>query len=304
MTRATASRCIAITFAAATCLGWATGQKPSGLNRALDRAISEIREQLGQEDIWEDHTQWEDPWVVQTEHYEVRTVHGYGIGRAVADGLEVMLGHFQETLQSDFTPSERFKIFIVPDTAKYNELGDAVQDNHAAHHSSKYGSFYHPDHAERPVVVIYDPNTTWLQMLITHSALHQFLASAFQNSPPDWVSEGLAGYFSLFWSPDWGIDQFERMRDGGSLSPARQLLGEAIDAYPAQSTGRFVELGMLFNYLLLYREDTRTTAEQAPFRDYLVAHLRGDDVSDLPVHEIAQNLNALDADFGGFDFRR
>ena len=94
------------------------------------------------------------------------------------------------------------------------------------------------------------------------------------------------------------------MRSGGGLSAARNLVRDDIDSYPSPANGRFLELGMLFNYLLVYREDTRTTDEAAPFRDYVVTVLRGQDASDLPVHELAQNFNALDADFRAFEFPR
>ena len=51
-------------------------------------------------------------------------------------------------------------------------------------------------------------------MQITHSALHQFLAAAFPGrTPPTWINEGLAAYFSIYWDYDWGLSEFERLRD-------------------------------------------------------------------------------------------
>ena len=65
---------------------------------------------------------------------------------------------------------------------------------------------------------------------------------------------------------------------------------------------------MLFTYLMHYRDDTRTRApqedmQQAPFRDYVMALLRGQPVSDSAVHQLFRDPTQLEEEFLTFDFK-
>ena len=67
------------------------------------------------------------------------------------------------------------------------------------------------------------------------------------------------------------------------------------------------ELGMLFAYLLAYREDTRTPegADRGPFVDYLRAVLDGRDTHGTAVHALlTERLDELERDFRAFEFPR
>jgi hypothetical protein len=278
-------------------VGDATG---SALDRALQQSVAKVRET----EPYEDHSTWENAWSVESDHYTVRTTDSYWMGQDLAAGLEVMRGHFLQVLGLESVPGERVPIWVFPELGAYNTLGGTKY----AQHSSFYGSFFADQEPGRPVATLIPvpDNPTLLRMQITHSAVHRFLADAFPgHTPPVWIDEGLASYFALlYWEPDWCRSKFAEYRDAGRLTSLATLLNDGIQAYgdSTQAGVRFIELAVLFDYLLRIRDDTRTTApteaeQRAPFRDYLVATLRGQNTSKLPAHLVLQDREALDKDF-------
>lgn len=273
---------------------------------ALDRAIARARTEAQKTtDLYEDHSDWANPWVARSAHFEVRTIKSYAVAYNIASGLDRMLGYFQEGLGIDFTPAERIKVFIYPDDLQYNAIGGTH-----AEHSSFYGSFYANQATEPHVATAPHPNPTSQRMQITHSALHCYLDLAFPGTAkPLWVEEGLAAYFALHWDYDWGVDELKRINDGLTWVPLRQLLRDPVTQYGTRTHERMIELGMLFYYLLRYRDDTRTTlpdeeAQRAPFRDYILTLLRGENARRFSVHELLMNPGDLERDFRAYEFPR
>jgi hypothetical protein len=261
----------------------ATAQIGDRAVRLLDAAIARTTASLGKTDIWQDHSTWDKAWVVRSDggHYEVRTTHSHALGRSVANGLETMLGHFQATFGVRQTPLEPFEILIFPDIAGYNGFGDEYGDER----SSFYGAFYARNHPNGAVGAVYNANHTYLKMQLTNAAANQWgslwgsRALGATSDPPVWVQAGIGGYFELFWSHAWAVQQFERWRDEQRLLPLDELLSAPWSAYSDKTQIRMIELGLLFEYLLIHREDTRTVNEDnAPFRDLLLAVVRGDPV--------------------------
>ena len=90
--------------------------------------------------------------------------------------------------------------------------------------------------------------------------------------------------------------------------PLGDLLRNPIAGYADRTHNRFIELGMLFTYLLSYREDTRTvidggTEVQAPFAEYLRLVLGGGNATSVPIHELlTTGTDELEAEFRAFDF--
>ena len=278
------------------------GDTAAALDRALQRAAAEIARRT---ELYEDHSTWENAWVVESDHYIVRTTASWFLAKDVASGLDAMYGHFCETLGLEKGPAGRMRIDLLPDLAAYNKLGQNYDQ-----HSSFYGSFYADKESGSPVAVAPERDPTLLRMHATHGALHQFLAAAFPGrTPPTWVVEGLASYFSIYWNYGWGLSQFEQVHTEGNLVPLGRLFREDVAAYVQRPHGHMMELGMLFYYLLRFREETRTTLpeeeeQRAPFRDWLLATLRGRDVSQLPVNALLERPDALDHDFCAFKFPR
>jgi len=186
--------------------------------------------------------------------------------------------------------------------ASYNQFGQS-----AAEHSSMYGSYYDAENAEQPVATYFTPNRNLLGMWITHGAVHQFLEQSFSTQPPIWISEGLASYFALYWDWGFGARELKLLAAGPSFVPLERLLRDPIQAYTATADLRFIELGMLFNYLLNYCEDTKNGAgdgpDSGPFRDFLRAAVRGQDTSKTHFAEMLDEAaDLLESDFKGFDF--
>ena len=132
-------------------------------------------------------------------------------------------------------------------------------------------------------------------------------AQPIKAQPPVVVSEGLASYFSLFWDWSYGSRELKRLLASGFI-PLERLVREPIGAYVNGAQDRFMELGMFFHYLLNYREDTKTVAneqgEVGPMRDMLRAMFRGQVATALPAYRtLNQDLAKVEADFKAFDFQ-
>lgn len=243
-----------------------TGNRPAKAGgRILDRLLDTTleRAQAGVEeasDIWEDHSTWENAWEVRARHYLVRTTHSYGLARALADGQEVMLGHFAGVLGDGVVRSEPLVIHVRPDVGAYNSAGEEFGDQH----SSFYGSFFAATGPGAPVEVAYTDNRTWLQMQITHSAFHQFVALAHPGSQlPSWVEEGLASYFSLYWNQAWGAQELARAREVGPKLDPSLLARQSMSQDPAEAHHLLIQLGMFFGWLMDHRPDTRIVRDDA-----------------------------------------
>jgi len=273
------------------------------LRKSVRRAQLELQREL---DLWEDHSSWDDPWIARSEHYEVRTTHSRGLARDLARGLDQMLGFFQSVLRRRYTPDAPFQVHVFPGLAEYNEFGT----QHGAEHSSFYGSFFASAAPGQPVATYFVENRVLLRMWVTHGATHQFVAAAFGSEGPPWISEGLAAYFALYWDNAYGPAELERISAQGGDIPLGELLAAPEARYTDRPHERLVQLGMLFTYLLSFRDDTRLVYDgeelvSAPFADYVVAVLRSQNVEANPVHELfTVDLEALELDFRGFEFPR
>jgi len=276
------------------------------VQRAIARTLDRLQSAAAQTDLYVDHSTWADPWIVKTDHFEVRTTASYAYGLDLASALELRLVDLQQALQTEHAPDTRFAIHLFPTLAEYNEYGNATSQS-ADEHSSFYGSFYAGQDPGQPVIAVFDANPLWVKMQVTHSFVHQWLASAFPGQAiPTWIDEGLASYLAMFWSYEWGVDQIAAMKEAGNLAGARQLLRAPIAQY---SAARFTELGMLYYYLLRFREDTRTTLpsetpQRAPFRDYLLDVLSGREPRQSAATELLSDPSALERDFAAFEFPR
>jgi hypothetical protein len=270
------------------------------LTRALERAQTELEGSL---DLTVDHSRWEDPWKATSEHYEVRTTHSYALASEMARNLEFLRSEMVKLLGEDTRPPGKSAIWIFPSLNAYNTFGQPYDT-----HSSFYGSFYAPEHPDRPVASYYTSNFTQLGMWVTHGAVHQFLDQSIGSRQLDaWIVEGLAGYFALHW--DWAFGKHElanRVAQKRAL-PLERLVGDPIAAYNVETAeGRFLELGMLFHYLLSYCEGTRTgEGENAsgPFRDFLRNVVRGQDVSRWEfARSLDEDLLMIEDEFRSCDF--
>lgn len=245
--------------------------------RVVTQALARAQEQLAAgSDFAVDHSRWEDPWVLRSPHYEVRTTKSYAQARTLSQSLEFMHAEFEQLLGPAPAREGTFRVWILPDLAAYNQLGNSAGD-----HSSLLGSFYASEHAERPVASYQSSNATLLGMWVTHSAVHQYLETHHGAGAPTWVAEGLASYFALYWDWAYGTREFERLKLAGKLIPLERLMSEALPAYRAAPEERFLELGMLFHFLLNSCEATRNGATgdptTGPFQEFLRLAVRGQD---------------------------
>ncbi len=300
---------IAISFL----LGLGAGAVESAAGAACDRALARSLERAQVEleaSLFDDHSSWDRAWEVSTASFRIRTAMNWYIGAELGRNLQAMLDHFRSVTQTQWRPPAPMRVFLYSTLQEYNQFGgDGIFGTVSAYHSSILGSFYGREHAEQPVAMYFDGNRTRVGMWATHSAFHQFADRAFTGARPLWFEEGLASYFSLFyWDQAYAASEFRRVVERGAFVPLAQLQSETIEQYVSDPHSRFVELGMLFAYLLHFREDTRTetgpdgTVQSAPASDWLAAVLRGADVSNDPVQELLrEGLDELEADLKAFE---
>ena len=278
-------------------------QRARVLERGLARAEAELVAGL---DLVETRPTWENPWIVRSEFYEVRCTASRFVTTKIGRDLDFMAREFGKLLGVEVQPQQPFQIWIHPTIELYNQDANA---GNADEHSSFFGSYYAGDRSGRYVSTYYEPNLTLLGMHATHSACHQFVASTFETELPTWVSEGLASYFTLFWDWNWGLERFRRQAGGAGWISLERLTASGLSDYLPNGDSRLIELGVLFHYLLHYREETRIPGEGdaapvASFREYLRAVVTGGDADETDFRywlEDQGGVAALEADFRAFD---
>lgn len=277
-------------------------------DRVLERAIAKVETQLAVgEDLYRDHSSWEDPWVVSNGRYEVRTATTRYQAVTLARQLDWIYDQFQYVLGTDYEPPRPLQVWICPTIDQYNAYGENADE-----HSSFYGSFYFAGNEARPVVTFHTPNEALLMIHVTHAATHQFLDHAFNGSPPLWVEEGLASYFSFLSvsAKSWWFDQHDRIQSGRPVRLLDVLSAGSIAEYSSsgETQRRFVELALFFHYLLGVREDTRLVSlgedpTENSFSEYLQRILRGQSVAQMGFLRLQKNLGQLERDFRATEFR-
>jgi len=270
------------------------------LGAAVEGAQAELEREL---DLHEEHTSWDDPWEVEDRNLVVRTTRSYAVAKDVAKGQQQMRRYFVELLGEPVQRVRKAPILIYADIPAYNAFGD----EHGEYHSSILGSFYANGHPDRPVATYADENRTRLQMTITHSVLHQYIAEQYPGARlPVWANEGLASYFALFWDFPYGVRELEAIKQQNRLIPFSTLFNEGIEAYTDDSHARFIQLGMMFTYLLRFNEDTRRIGDKEPaqpFDEFLAAMLRGEDVETHPFLQfLTENEDSLREGFLACEF--
>ena len=270
------------------------------LATAVDEAQAELEQEV---DLYEEHTSWDDPWRVEDRDFVVLTTTSYAVAKDVAKGQQQMRRYFVELLGEPAQRGRKAPIHVYANIPAYNTFGD----EHGEYHSSILGSFYASGHPERPVATYADENRTRLQMTITHSVVHQFVAEHYPGAQlPVWASEGLASYFALFWDFPYGVRELETLEQQNRLIPFSTLFDEGLESYTEDPHARFIQLGMMFTYLLRFNEDTRRIgdAEPAqPFDEFLAAMIRGEDVAQHPfLAYLMENQDALREGFLACEF--
>lgn len=287
-----------------------TSERPRGSDeiyrRSVEKALDRAREELeGSLQLFVDHSRWEDPWIVEAGSFRVRSTENWLFANQAALNLQTMLGHFEELLDQPFPQDEVRNVYVFPDRDGYNDFGGGH-----GYHSSIYGSFYADTDAAQPIASYYHPNATLSGMWLTHAAGHMYISRLAARELPTWMEEGLASYFAYwFWAYDYGVEELARLQENGRFVPLPRLLGTDLDNYPPEEAeGRFLELGMLFAYLIHHCEETKSPlnpVREGSFVEYLRKAIRGERLTRHPFHEILNGaLPELDQDFRAFEFPR
>ncbi len=278
------------------------------LDKALQQAIEAAQKKLEKTaKLWEDHSTWRKARVVKSKYFALRTTQSYVYGKALCQGLDTMAEHFKKLLKPDFNWTDKTQILLYPDIPAYNSAG-----SNSDTHSSVYGSFLAPSNTGGSVAAAFKSNYDMVCIEVTHSAVHQFMNRAYPgNQGPTWLQEGLASYFALYWNKDWGPAELSRFQKQKTWVPLSSVLRRTLATYGNADVAHyhFMELGVLFNYLLHWKPETRSSyddkgVQQGPFADYLRKTLQGIDVKRHPVHELLFSKTAeLEAELKSFKFK-
>lgn len=278
------------------------------LGPAVARALENSRLRTRQQhEWWPIHSTWQDPWIVTSEHYQVKQTRAYWVGRRIADGLEQMWPHFEDVLVESTPRSEPFLVEIHPDLPSYNRVGATVQDDATAYHTSFLGSFHGAELPGGPVVT-YDPgDEETLVRQITHSAAHQYLAAFGRPAAglPSWLVEGVAGFLEMVQNPSYGERQrghFRSMMERGAGLPLSRLTALT----PEQWNQALIQQAALLVHFLWnefeetadVRGDDGALRLRGPFREWWAMKVRGEDVGQHPVDALLRDeLVRLDEEF-------
>ena len=279
---------------------------------AIERAQQrEHRKLLEQIDLFVDHSSanWSDAIDVASKHYVIKTTNR-NLGRQLGRRLDEQLLEMQELFQTDHLPRNgSYPVWIYPTIQMYSSLADAGGANE---HSSFYGSYYSTHDPQRPVTCAYDFRLNFTQ--VPHSAVHQYIASAFTTTPPPWISEGLAHYFALKVNRqirEWAED----LHNQGKVAyrPLNELVRDSDlstyvtrDGNPDMAEAKIIQLGLLMRYLLEERQETAQAVDEpvASFANYLRGVLRGrEPQKGFREHfGTRRSLESLDKSFRDFRF--
>ncbi|MFT7479987.1 MAG: hypothetical protein ACI80N_003294, partial [Gammaproteobacteria bacterium] len=274
----------------------------SSVDKALERARADLQQSIT---LHQDHSSWSDPWVVQQGPFVVRSTASWFFSDQAARNLDTMVGHFEALLDRPFPRDENRNVFVFPDIDGYNSFGG----NYGIH-SSILGSFYAGQDPQRPIVSYYHNNPTQVGMWLTHSASHMYVTRLAARELPAWMDEGLASYFAYyFWAYSYGIDELARLAANGNLTSLSELLGARFESYTtANSHERFVQLGLLFAYLIHHYEPSTSPLDEVregSFVEYLQKAMRGERLTRHPMHALIENPSAeLEPAFRAFSFPR
>jgi len=257
-------------------------------------------------DLWSDHSSWKDPFRARTDSYQVSAVHSGRAAMEVADALQAMLPFYQADLGREYVPWGPRPVRLLPGIQQYNAFGN----EYAGAESSVLGAFWATQAPGRPIAAVAHSSLLLTKIETTHVAALQWLDEAFPNTPDTWVRRGLASYFSLYyWDFRWAVNKLRSYQEAGRCVPLRTLLGEDLESYMEDPDVRFTQLGVLFAYLLKYREDTRSSLDEknnvlpGPFAEYLRIHLEGGDPRQHPLHtSLIRDLDRLERELVAFDF--
>ena len=269
--------------------------------KLMDRVLAKAQAELQKTTKLHVVRPWATAWTTTSKYYVVKTTESYAQAKALAKSFDQMAPLIQGLIKPDFTWPNPMPVWIVPDVANYNQIGTA---GGADAHSSNYASHFSQGSTGKPVVVLDQPNTQYVKILATHSLVHQFIDRAYPNSQARaWVQEGLCSYFSMYWDWKWGASELARYKKAKALIPIRILLSRNVDSMGSKMDQHFIELGMFFNYMLHYREDTKSTidgnkVQEGQFADYIRKTLAGKNIADHFIQKlIFRKTRDIEADF-------
>ncbi|MBL8857530.1 MAG: tetratricopeptide repeat protein [Planctomycetes bacterium] len=136
------------------------------------------------------HTEWDKAWVLETEHYKIRTNAGYRVLKTVARAMEQVQVFYRQFHQYK-TKGESIpvaNVLIFKNAAEYKSLGNQPVEWAAGHWDGTN-------------VVTYDARNggegglAGMLDTLFHEASHQFTTLAGGSSVPSWLNEGMASFF-------------------------------------------------------------------------------------------------------------
>lgn len=263
----------------------------------------------------------DDPWIVRTEHYEVRASRDRQLAAWVARSLEVQLAAMQRFLDTDRAPDEPFRVTVFPDLASYNALGEDYDAR-----SSITGAFYANNGRDGFVATYESDNYNVMLENLVYGAFLQYadhLAPGRGVAPA--LDQAMASFFAAHANPElarFRFEQFVAIRDKAEgAAPwtsvgAMLLMGldgfAASDGAASFSLGRArrTQLAQLVTFLTQHHPDTSGDGDgPGTFQDYIAKTYTGESTSEHPFLTeflTPQKLLVLDGalrEFRGWDGR-
>ncbi len=209
------------------------------------------------------HSDWENAWQIQTEHYLIRTNKDYDFAQKMGEEAEKCYALMKEFLGGlePKTSGKPLSVYILATIDEYNAFGTQFAPGDEAFHQSTIGCFHATGHPEAPATSYYAFDEgykfLWTEDWLWHVLPHQYMSLVLPNIQTPAIVEGIATYFERFvrYKPNFqtyrkvlGGSRFMKLKD---LFDLETISGEGGGGfYLGYETVHPTESALLFFYMV------------------------------------------------------
>ena len=173
------------------------------------------------------HSDWEDPWVLKSEHLCLKTNKNYDYAQNMLAEGEDAYKQIRKIVEVEPSLSDtRLTIYMASTIEEYNQIGNEIGDEK----SSAYSVFFAYETPEDgPVSVCYsigdkESDVTFTKGLLRHALVEQYLRRIDEKAEiPDWYIKGQAAKIERFFHRKYIIWSLKALRRVGGFMKTSQF---------------------------------------------------------------------------------
>jgi hypothetical protein len=173
------------------------------------------------------HADWEDPWVLHSEHIKIRTNLDYDYAQQLLAEGESTYNLVKSLVKTEPKLNDSPLImYVVSTIEEYNNIGDAIGDEK----SSNYPVFYVEESMDDgPISVSYSTGRNEAALRFTKGLVRHMIAECYlrrldeKGEIPLWFIKGHAAKLERFWHPQYISWSLKSMRSVGGFIKTTQF---------------------------------------------------------------------------------